>query len=70
MAQPRAIDVGSCAFSCKVFAPVALESFSHVVRPSSSKASATRFNFFYLLMFSVFLVLGHCLCSHNHYVND
>ena len=43
MAQPRAIMVGSCAFSCEVFAPVALESSSHVVRRSSSRASATSF---------------------------
>ena len=30
LAQPRATEVGSCAFSCKVFAPVALESSSLV----------------------------------------
>ena len=43
MAQPRAAEVGACAFSCKVFVPVTLESFSHVVRRSSSRASATSF---------------------------
>ena len=32
-----------CAFSCIDFAPVALESSSHVARRSSSRASATSF---------------------------
>ena len=26
-------------------------------------------HFFHLLMFLAFLVLGHCLCSHNHHKN-
>ena len=43
MAQPRATEVGSCAFSCEDFAPVVLESSSHVARRSYSRAPATSF---------------------------
>ena len=43
MAQPRATEVGSCAFSREVLAPVALVSSSHVAWRSSSRASATSF---------------------------
>ena len=43
VAQPRATEVGSCAFSLDVFAPVALASSSLVGRRSSSRASATSF---------------------------
>ena len=41
--QPRATEVGSGAFFCKVFALIALESSSHVAGQSSSRASATSF---------------------------
>ena len=43
MAQPRAIEVGYCAFSRESFVPVALESYSHLARRSSSRAAATSF---------------------------
>ena len=70
MAQPRANEVGSCAFSCDFFAPVALESFSRVARRSSSRASATSFT----LLSSVDVLdlpdVSHGLCSHNHYENS
>ena len=36
VAKARATAIGSCAFSCQVFAPMALESSSHVARRSSS----------------------------------
>ena len=43
VAQPRATQVASCAFSCKGFAPVALKSSSYVARRSSSIEFATSF---------------------------
>ena len=43
MAQQWATVDGSCAFTCKGFALVALESSSHVARWSSSRESATSF---------------------------
>ena len=43
VAQPRATEVRSWAFSCTFFAPVALESSLYVAQWSSSRASATNF---------------------------
>ena len=51
-------EVGSFAFSCDVFAPVALESSSHVARRSSSRASVTSLSL--LLSVDVLGLPGAC----------
>ena len=67
----RATEISSCAFSCIDFAPVALERSSHVARDDLLQEFLPQASqFFHLLKFSAFLVLGHCLCSHNHYENN
>ena len=59
VAQPRATEFSSFAFSCKGFAPSAVVIYSHVVRRSSSRASATSFT----LLSSVYVLGLPCLGS-------
>ena len=54
MAQPRATEVGSSAFSCEVDAPVTVESSSHVTLRYSSRPRATVFT-----LLSSVDVIGH-----------
>ena len=54
--EPQATEVGSCAFSCDVFATMALHMLHNdLLQKHLPQAS----HFFHLLMFSAFLIIGH-----------